>query len=51
MRLLIFLVLSWYGLACKYKTVSQIWIYIIGCKIAFSDISGIDCIFIFLRSN
>ena len=38
MRLLIFLVLSRYGLACKYSTISQ-YQYIIGCRIAFSDIS------------
>ena len=39
-RLLIFLVLSRYGLACKYRIISQIS-YIIGCRIAFYDISGI----------
>ena len=43
-RLLIFLVLSRYRLACKYKyiIISQIkYQFIIGCRIAFSGISGI----------
>ena len=41
MRLLMFLVLNGNVLACKYRIVSQIWKYIIGCRIASSDISGI----------
>ena len=49
MRLLIFLVLSLYGLACKYRMISQ-YQYIIGCRMAFSDISGIAFSY-FLRSN
>ena len=40
MRLLIFLVLSRYGLACKYRIISQIAKYN-WMQIAFSDISGI----------
>ena len=40
MRLLIFLALSRYGLACKYRISSE-YQYIIGCRIVFSDISGI----------
>ena len=42
MRRLIFLVLRQYKLACKYRiTVNIACQYIIGCRIAFSDISGI----------
>ena len=40
MRLLLFLVLSRYGLARKCKKIFQISI-VIGCRIAFSDISDI----------
>ena len=40
MRLLIFSVLSRYGLACKYKKFPK-YQYIIGCRIIFSDFSGI----------
>ena len=40
MRLLIFLILSQYGLACKYRIISK-YQYIAGCRIAFSDISDI----------
>ena len=49
MRLLIFLVLSRYGLACKYKKISQIWIY----NWMQNDIFWFlwYCIFISLRSN
>ena len=39
MRLLIFLVLSRYGLACKYRI--YLYQYIIECRIKFPDISGI----------
>ena len=40
MRLLIFLAVSRYGSACKYGIISQIP-NLIGCRIAFCDISGI----------
>ena len=40
MRILIFSVLSRYGLACKYRIISQISICD-RCRIGFLDISGI----------
>ena len=39
-KLLIFLTLSQYGLACKYRIISK-YQYIAGCRTAFSDISDI----------
>ena len=49
MRLLIFLVLSRYGLACKYRIISQISIFnwMQNCIFRYFWY----CIFIFLRSN
>ena len=44
MRLLIFLVLIRYGLACKCRIDSQ---FIIGCRISFSDIPRIAFSFFF----
>ena len=41
MRLLIFLALSRYGLACKYRISSDDQ-YMIGYRIAFSDISDVS---------
>ena len=49
MRLLIFLVLSRYGLACKYRIISQISIYNWMQNCIFWYLWY--CIFIFLRSN
>ena len=49
MRLLIFLVLSRYGLACKYRIISQISIYNWMQNWVFQYLWY--CIFIFLRSN
>ena len=49
MRLFIFLVLSRYGLACKYRIISK-YQDIAGCRIAFSDISDIAFSY-FFRSN
>ena len=48
MRLLIFLVLIRYGLACKCRIVSQ---FIIGCRISFSDIPGIGFSYFFFIST
>ena len=49
MRLLIFLVLRWYGLACKYRIISQISIFnwMQNCIFRYFWY----CIFIFLRSS
>ena len=41
MRLLLFFILSRYGLAHKYRIIPKISIYNWICRIAFSDISGI----------